>query len=320
MEKSVLEQALVTAEQLQKIKAPMENAIIGPILDPSITLLHAPAGAGKTLFVLELALSVVSGESCFDTGTNKPPGWKVESSGAVLQVDGEMSFNALQERVRIQKGNRNIDQLFLLPNVLYTQITDKPLDITLKATQADLGNMCVDHDIKVLILDNLATLTGPKFDENKAADQKGLNKWFSQLRDEGISVIFVHHDGKNQDQRGSSDRLTVVDLVIHLTKPELAGPDEAIFDVSFTKARWRGARPRAFGARFLASRWSFRTGEESKLEQLLDHMEITNEWDWRSIAIELDCGKSYVYRLRQVARDKGYWEDRWNPKKRRGEE
>ena len=125
MEKTPLEQALVTADQLEKINAPGEKAVIGPILDPSITLLHAPAGAGKTLFVLELALSIVSGESRFDTKSG-PPGWKVESPGAVLQVDGEMSFNALQERVRIQKGSRSTNGLYLLPNVIYTQITDKP--------------------------------------------------------------------------------------------------------------------------------------------------------------------------------------------------
>ena len=177
----------------------------------------------------------------------------------------------------------------------------------------------MEREAKVLILDNLATLTGSKYDENSAKDTKGLNQWFSQLRDEGISVIFVHHDGKNQDQRGSSDRLTVVDLVIHLTKPERAEPDEAIFDVSFTKARWRGSRPRGFGARFLASRWSFRTGEESKIEQLLDHMDITNEWDWRSIMVDLNCSKPHVYHLRQTARDKGWWDEKWDKRKKKEE-
>ena len=315
MSKSPLEKALFSAPELEKAKSPPERAIIGPILDPSITFLHARAGVGKTLFAMELLLSVTSGESKFDTRIG-PPGWKVDAPGNVLLVDGEMSLSALQERLRLQRDGRDTNGLFLLPNVIYTGITDKPLDITKPQTQADLGNMCVDREIKLLCLDNLATLTGGKFDENKASDQKGLNKWFSLLRDEGISVLFVHHDGKNNTQRGSSDRETVVDLTIHLTKPDTVGPGQAVFDVEFTKARWRGAKPKAFGASFLANRWGFRTAEQSSLEALLTHMDITGEWNWKDIAMELGVSKSRIYGLRQIARDLDEWEDGWDKKKK----
>lgn len=310
----LLKDVLLPSSGLRKLKLAPEKTILGPIRQPSITFIHATSGVGKTFFVMELALSAISGESKFNT-TKTPPAWRPGSKLRALFIDGEMPMADLQERVNIQRTGRDDSGLTFLSNVDYNRRTGKNIDITDAGCRLEIEQAINTLDADVLILDNLTTLTSPSFNEDSSSAQRALNLWWSRLRDAGCSVIFVHHDNKSKDQRGSSDRTTVCDLIIHLVKPIDADPTRAIMDVRFSKFRGNRNRPKPFHCRFLANRWHFSSEEQSTMEQLLWHMEATNEWDWRTLTIELGISKSQVYRLREKARQLGIWEERWDESK-----
>jgi len=58
------------------------------------------------------------------------------------------------------------------------------------------------------------------------------------LRRRGIAVLLVHHAGKGGDQRGTSKREDLLDVVIRLSRPTDYDPKQgARFEMTFTKAR-----------------------------------------------------------------------------------
>ena len=62
--------------------------------------------------------------------------------------------------------------------------------------------------------------------------------WALEQRSAGRSVVFVHHSGKNGQQRGTSAREDVLDTVIALRRPSDYEPKQgARFEVYYEKAR-----------------------------------------------------------------------------------
>ena len=85
-------------EQLLNLKLPPREFILEPILrERESAMIYAWRGAGKTQLGLGLAYAIASGGTILR--------WQAPRPRRVVYVDGEMSLNTMQERLRqIQAG------------------------------------------------------------------------------------------------------------------------------------------------------------------------------------------------------------------------
>jgi hypothetical protein len=105
--------------------------------------------------------------------------------------------------------------------------------------QKSILAFCQLQAFKVLILDNLSTLASG-IDENKNMDWEIIQPWLLQLRRAHVTVIFIHHGGRNNEMRGGSKREDPSFWVLRLDLPNDAEPKEGAHFISrFTK--WRNA-------------------------------------------------------------------------------
>jgi putative DNA primase/helicase len=128
--------------------------------------------------------------------------------------------------------------------------------------------------IDLIVVDNLSCLcrTGK---ESEGEGWLPVQQWALQQRASGRSVLFIHHAGKNGDQRGTSRREDVLDTVIALRRPGDYTPDMgACFEVHFEKARGLfGDETKPFEARLMTApdglqSWTMKPLEESTAEKV----------------------------------------------------
>jgi putative DNA primase/helicase len=102
----------------------------------------------------------------------------------------------------------------------------------------------------VIIIDNLSTLSQCG-KENEAASWDPIANWALRQRSCGKSIIFIHHAGKDNNQRGTSKKEDILDTVINLKHPSNYDSKEgARFEVHFEKSRgFAGDEAEAFEAR-----------------------------------------------------------------------
>lgn len=185
--------------------------LLSPILrHPSLTMIYAKAGVGKTFFTLQLALCLSHGESIHN--------WIVQKPRKVLYVDGEMS--SADMKARLTKLLNPLDEINPeLHSNLQLCLYGYPKDQTeLEFGKEEFRNQFTEENlsgkIDVLILDNLSSLVRAEENENDA--WQPFNKWCIRLRKKGISVILLHHENKTSGMRGASNKLDGLDYVIHL--------------------------------------------------------------------------------------------------------
>jgi putative DNA primase/helicase len=91
--------------------------------------------------------------------------------------------------------------------------------------------------VELLILDNLSTLT-TIIRDNDADSWNPIQEWLLRLRRGGISVLIIHHAGKDGAQRGTSRREDILDTSISLRRPaDYAGVEGARFEIHIEKGR-----------------------------------------------------------------------------------
>jgi len=90
----------------------------------------------------------------------------------------------------------------------------------------------------LVILDNLSCLNRTNRSENEAESWAPVQEFCLRLRQKGIATIVVHHQGKNGQQRGTSKKEDICDLVIGLKQPSDYSPKEGCrFELHFEKSR-----------------------------------------------------------------------------------
>lgn len=178
---------------------------------PSLIMIYADAGTGKTFVALSLALSLSSGETVLNMKSNKPR--------KILYIDGEMNAGAMQERInKLLAGmsidiNKIQDKFFIYPYGI--QPNNTPLDFANPDVRQYFEQTYLP-DIDVLIIDNLSSLVTLK--ENENDEWKDFNKWCANLRSKGITVITIHHTNKSKESRGAICKRDYLDLEIELSK------------------------------------------------------------------------------------------------------
>jgi hypothetical protein len=266
-----------------------------------MNMLHAKRGVGKTHFGLSIAYAVATGGRFLK--------WHAPKARKVCYLDGEMSAYGLQERLRaIREANPNSD-LALSNLKIYTpdQQSGPILDISDISWHSALEEFIGDAEL--VIVDNLSCLARSTGNENEADSWTVLADWGLGLKRQGKAVIFLHHDGKNGQQRGTSKKEDILNNVIGLRHPPEYTPDMgALFEVHFEKGRdIFGDDARPFQAQFkeidsLMS-WTYKDLEDvTSLKVIeLDKLGYTQN----EIALELGVNKSTVSRHLKAAREAG---------------
>jgi len=218
-----------TAEELLKLEIPPREPMLVPWLAKSdLGMIVAPRGIGKTMFSLEVAYAVASGGVAF--------GWQAAQALPIIYIDGEMKAADIVARLKLIMSREDTKPL---PTghfrMLAAALQEQGLpDLADPASHS----VYLEHiaDAKLVIFDNLATLVRSG-KENDAESWAPVQAFLLELRRRGVSVLMVHHTGKQGSQRGTSAREDILDVVIELKKPEGGGGNGARFQVNFTKNR-----------------------------------------------------------------------------------
>ena len=290
LNEAVREQALIAynIEGFGNLEIPPQENLLAPIIkSQSLSMLFAKRGIGKTHIALGIGYAIASGGKFLK--------WDVPKARKVLYLDGEMPACAMQQRLReiVTQSDKKAEAenfILLTPDM---QELGMP-DISTKEGQAVIEPFVKDAEF--IIVDNISTLarTGK---ENEAESWLPVQGWALEMLSRGKSVLFVHHAGKGGQQRGSSRREDVLDLVVELRHPDNYRSDEgARFEVHFTKARHLvGKDAESFEAKLLDGQWDYLGIEGAEIKRALDLQ--ADGLTIREIAEETGISKSRVQRM-----------------------
>ncbi len=289
-------------EIISSTPPPLEYAMYPWLPIQGIAFIYAATGVGKTLFTLNVAYAIAAGGSFLK--------YRCPKRRRVLYVDGEMSYTQIHGRLMdVIKQQGKLDQ----PENFFLFTPDKTPVGSFKICQPEgqaFYNQQIDQNkIDVLVLDNLSTLS--MFDENSAMEWKVIQDWLLSLRSRGITVIVVHHAGKDKfGYRGTSRMLDAVNTAISLrdvAQSDLENERHHCkkFEVHYEKNRdFGGADAVHFAVTLTKSGWEFESMEQSNMCCIVDMIENL-KMKQVDVAKELGLKTSHLNKLVQKLRGEG---------------
>jgi hypothetical protein len=178
----------------------------------------------------------------------------------------------------------------------------RTLNLSNPDLQKAMLTFCVDNRIQVLVLDNLSTLVSGVV-ENKAEDWEIIQPWLLDLRRHHITVIFVHHAGRNNQMWGNSKREDPVFWIIRLDEiKKIDGELGADFTARFTKCRNTASVPEPYEFHFkpCGNRIQITYKQANLLDVFVQHVNDGIERN-AEMAEELGVSKGYVSKLAKKA-------------------
>lgn len=284
--------------QLLAHSFPVQEPLLAPWLrKQTLAMVHAWRGIGKTHFGLGVAYAVATGTPFL--------GWKAEQPRKVLYLDGEMPGAAIQDRMTaIVASHGGIEPPHGHFRIVTPDAQDCALpDLSTKQGQIAYADVIADADL--IVVDNLSSLARSGV-ENEGESWIPIAEWALALRREGRAVLFVHHEGKNGQQRGASRREDLLDVVVALGRPsDYREQEGARFVVQFKKARGlRGTDVDEIEAMLTVDahglqQWAYKPAEDLKHGRILELLQLG--MGDAAIAEEIGCNRSTVYRARKRA-------------------
>jgi len=262
----------------------------------------AARGVGKTWIGIYVA-------HCLADSKDFGP-WKVPPNDSkILYMDGEMAIADVQYRNRVLGAGRS--NLFYLSHEILFERSNRIINLINRELQEAVIKFCKDQAFNVLILDNLSCLAAG-MEENSALDWEKILPWLLCLRREKISVIFIHHAGREGlHMRGTSKREDPAAWIIHLRAPK-NDPDHEVqgahFISSFDKFRNCQSRPKDI-------EWNFSPLDNGK--EMIVRCEECNPLDvflemvkdgvdqCSRIAEDMDLSEATICRLARKCEEKG---------------
>lgn len=291
----------VSIDELLKYEFPRREAILSPIFTlGSLNMIFSGRGIGKTHCALGIGYAASSGSHFWHWQANRPI--------KTLYIDGEMPGEALQLRLAeiVASNDKSPPEGFL--SILTIDLNEGRMpDLATLDGQIAIEPHCLDAEL--IIIDNLSCLCRSG-KENEAASWLSIGEWAMRMRSLGKCVIFIHHAGKNGEQRGTSKREDILDVVVELKRPgDYQATDGARFIVQYTKARHlTGDEAKPFEAMLTTingvQTWTTKTVEESTLSQVVALYNLDG-FTQADIAAELGLNKSNVCRAIQKAKADG---------------
>lgn len=280
---------------------PRERILAPWLLTQSLNMLHAWRGVGKTHIALGIAYATASGGSFLN--------WKATKPRRVLYLDGEMPAASMQERLNglIAGSDEDFDTDYFRLVTPDLQTGCMPDLATFDGQEAIDSIM---EDTELIVVDNLSSLARSGGRENDSESWLPIQPWALRQRQQGRSVLFVHHSGKGGAQRGTSKKEDILDTVLTLKRPADYNPEDgAVFEVHFEKARdIHGDEAKPFEARLQTdehgkSIWTTCSVEDSTFERVVT---LANDGlTQKEITEELGIHKSNVSRHYRRATSEG---------------
>ncbi|RUR12430.1 AAA family ATPase [Legionella septentrionalis] len=270
--------------------------LLSPWLPKSgLCMVYAWRGVGKTFFALEVAMAVAHGVPflCFD----------VPKPANVLYLDGEMPANTMQERLAIIAKRMKISNEKANLNLITPDLQDRNMPDLGNRNQQYLLDKYTDK-ADLIIVDNISTLSSTG-KENEAESWIPIQQWCLKLRKQGKSVLFIHHAGKNGNERGTSKREDILDTVIKLKHPSDYSPTEgARFEIHFEKARGiMGDDVHPLICQFNENTWEYSRKVNDVIEKAI---ELFNKGHRQNeIALQLEKTPGYISKIITRAKKEG---------------
>ncbi len=217
---------LVTAAALEKMQVPKRTRLLDRWLCAAdLGYIFAPRGVGKTWLAMALPSAISQGKALGQ--------WQAgEQACSVLYVDGEMPLELTQYRSRaLSLGAGNVTYLH------HESVFDTlhaSLNIARDDHRAALTALVEEKGFQCLILDNLSALASG-VDENKGNEYEPIGQWLLELRRRKITVIVIHHAGRNGLMRGHSKREDACSWILELRDAKSEGEQGAKFISHFAK-------------------------------------------------------------------------------------
>ena len=287
---------LHTFESFVALELPPRVPIVDPVIcDGYLVQVHAWRGIGKSMFLMQLALSVACGRKFLK--------WDVPAPVPVLLVDGEMPLADLQARMlQVAYATDEGDEMLPAPgNFHLLSAMGEPGGIASLATEEGQARFepylaCA----KVLIFDHLSALFASDQDENDASSWTKIQAWFLKLRAMGKIVVWAHHDNKSREQRGTSKREDILSVSIHLKEID-DDTDGTHFKLKFDKHRdLSGTAIAPFEARLttragsMRRQWVISDAEDDTLAEIEEMLQLGKSV--RQIATKLKMPVTTVQR------------------------
>lgn len=218
--------ALLSAPALANKVLPPRLRLLGSWLrEGDLGYLFAPRGHGKTWLAMLIGNAVAEGCALGS--------WEAgEGTRPVFYFDAEMNLPDVQDRSR-KIGILSENFHWLSNEHLYMEQAIS-VNIANLAHQAGLSAMLPNGAL--FIIDNLSTgQVGMKENDNDDFDL--LKDWLLSLRRRGITVMIVHHAGRNGLMRGGSRREDPAHWILSLKDASEDGARCKQFITSFSKCR-----------------------------------------------------------------------------------
>lgn len=304
-----LADVVINTAQLAEMDIPERDCLIEPfIMVPSLNMLYAKRGLGKTWVSFQAAISIATGRNLF--------AYKTKRKGRVLLVDGEMVLADIKERFLSLDGgiSEAIDVMpaesMYLEHISINLHEKNDRERLLLALQ-QLEKQGKKYDC--LIFDNLSSLLSGA-DENDNTEQEAFLQFLISLRHAGYVVILIHHAGKSGDQRGASRREDMMDTVIKLDDPAPGAERHpgAHFVLKFTKTRGRAPVPAELDVRLVTGpngklTWAFSENSKSgRPDDALKAIYDNGPSSQNELAEIMKCTKSNVSQLLKRLRQEGH--------------
>ncbi|MDI1313514.1 AAA family ATPase [Prosthecobacter sp.] len=198
---------LVTAAELESQSLPPRQRLLDRWLcEADLGYIFAPRGVGKTWLGMALPSAISKGKAL----------GKWEGHGQamrVLYVDGEMPLELTQTRSRGLKLGEG-DVTYLHHEMVFERL-ESSLNIGLQPHREAITKLLLKQNFSCIVLDNLSSLAAG-IAENKGEDYEPIATWLLELRRRKITVIVIHHAGRNGLMRGHSKREDACSWIIEL--------------------------------------------------------------------------------------------------------
>lgn len=239
------------AELVARNSPPPEPVVEGLLNVGEVGLLTAPAKAGKSWFLLQLAKSVAAGVPFLGRATRQGP---------VVYVNAEVAEVAWEGRSRAVN-----EALDIPPPPVYHASTRGQKNVTLATLPTVLRRALRGARVErvaLVIIDPFYALVDEKMDENNAGDVKAVMFAFQHLAVElGAAVMVAHHTGKGDvGAKSTGDRAR--------GSSAFAGSPDAFFTLTPTGApeehRWKfdGRRRNGISPEPRTLQWAFPLWED----------------------------------------------------------
>ncbi len=195
---------VVSLEELRQKDFPPNKWIVDRLVpDNGITCISGKPKVGKSFWALYLAICLALGAKFLDE-------FETQQS-AVLFISKEDPQKLIQERIKLLTDNQTLPIYFCTDTKLFLD-TDRFMNEVIKIIQ--------DKNIKVIIVDSFRRIF--KGEENSSQVIAEVQYRFKILLELGVSIIFIHHHGKEgffkreagDKLRGSSDILAMLDCLL----------------------------------------------------------------------------------------------------------